>query len=355
MTKGKPEKPPSQGAKVAEMARAIAEKRGQNGDSPAPRKAKAAAHAPAPPAPAPAANEDLELVDWYNPPTLAEEEAEDDAAIEAPVVPSLPRQNEGPGRVIAVVSGKPGTGKSTIAANLASAIARDQRLTTAVVDLSLQFGDQALMFDCASTPSLVDVLANIDALTGEFLLDCMHRGPDLRILSAPPSPELADLVEASHLDIILSLLRVLFDVVVLDTSSHLSDITLEAMDSSDSLLVVTTPYLPAVKDTKLLLKTLSDLGVPARKLTTVLNRLEPGIKMGLDVLEANLKFPISLELPHVPVALIESVTDGVPLVLQKPSSDWGQRISALAGIATDPAGAAESRRPKRGFLGLSRG
>jgi hypothetical protein len=96
-----------------------------------------------------------------------------------------------------------------------------------------------------------------------------HRGPGLRILAAPPSPELADLVEAS--------------------------------------------------------------------------------------LEANLKFPISLELPHVPVALIESVTDGVPLVLQKPSSDWGQRISALAGIATDPTGAAESRRPKSGFLGLSRG
>jgi pilus assembly protein CpaE len=201
----------------------------------------------------------------------------------------------------------------------------------------------------------VDVLANIDALTEEFLLDCMHRGPDLRILSAPPSPELADLVDANHLEVILGLLRNLFDVVVLDTSSHLSDITLEAMDSSDNLLVVTTPYLPAVKDTKLLLKTLSDLGVPARKLTTVLNRLEPGIKMGLDVLEANLKFPITVELPHVPVALIESVTDGVPLVLQKAGSEWGQKISALADIAVDPSGATEGKRSRRGFLGLTRG
>jgi pilus assembly protein CpaE len=301
-------------------------------------------------------NADIDLVDWYNPPSLEEEAAEEVG--EPPTEPgetALPRRNEGPGRVVAVISGKAGTGKSTIAANLAAAAAK-QGLTTAVVDLNLQFGDQALMFNCGSTPSMVDVLANIDALTAEFLLDCMHRGPDLRVLSAPPSPELADLVEASHLQVILGILRVVFDIIVLDTTSHLSDITLEAMESADSLLVVTTPYLPSVKDTKLLLKTLSDLGVPARKLTAVLNRVEPGIKMGLDVLEANLKFPITLELPNVPVALTESVTDGIPLVLQKPGADWSQRIASLAATLASPAAAAgEARRPKRGFLGLSRG
>ncbi|MDP9325422.1 MAG: P-loop NTPase [Candidatus Dormibacteraeota bacterium] len=341
MSKKEQGSPP--GEKAEAMAKAIAERRAQAAPKGMPQ---------APEAPPATPNEDLDLVDWYNPPTLAEEEEEDEVAIEGPAVPSLPRRREGPGRVVAVLSGKPGTGKSTIAANLAAAVAKNHGLTTAVVDLSLQFGDQALMFDCASSPSMVDVLANIDALTGEFLLDCMHRGSDIRILSAPPSPELADLVDASHLQVILSLLRVLFDVIVLDTTSHLSDITLEAMDSSDVLLVVTTPYLPAVKDTKLLLKTLSDLGVPARKLTAVLNRLEPGIKMGLDVLEANLKFPITTELPHVPVALIESVTDGVPHVLQKPGSEWGQRISALAEIAANPTAVGDGRRPKRGFLGL---
>ena len=302
----------------------------------------------------PPANADLELVDWYNPPDLEPDGPADggpEIVIEPPPAPLLPRKGEGPGRVIAVVSGKPGTGKSTIAANLASAIARDQHLTTAVVDLSLQFGDQALMFDAPSSPSLVDVLVNIDALTPDFLLDCMHHGSDLRILSAPPSPELADLVDARHLQVILEHLRVMFDCIVLDCSSHLSDITLEAMDSADLLLVITTPYLPAVKDTKLLLKTLSDLGVPARKLTAILNRLEPGIKMGLDVLEANLKFPLTLELPHTPGALIESVTDGVPYVLQKPGSEWGQKITLLAGHMLRPAGAAE-RTQRRGFLGL---
>jgi pilus assembly protein CpaE len=302
----------------------------------------------------PPANGDLDAVDWYNPPTLDEEESEDEVAVDVRPDIVLPRHTEGPGRVVSVVSGKAGTGKSTIAANLAAAIAKNHGLTTGVVDLSLQFGDLALMFDCSSSPSLVDVLVNIDALTNDFVLDCMHEASGVRVLAAPPSPELADLVEPAHLQVILAALREIFDVVVVDTSSHLSDITLEAMDSADTIVIVATPYLPAVKDAKLLLKTLSDLGVPARKLTTVLNRMEPAIKMSLDVLEANLKFPISLELPHVPGALVESVTDGVPLVLQKPGSEWSQRIGTLAEmVATAPG--VEARRVRRGFLGLSRG
>jgi MinD-like ATPase involved in chromosome partitioning or flagellar assembly len=339
----------TRGSKAEAMAKAIATRRAQ-ADA-----ARAAAMQQQGRTGTEEADTDLDLVDWYNPPSLEEEAAEEVG--EPPQEPGeviLPRRNEGPGRVVAVISGKAGTGKSTIASNLAAAAAK-QGLTTAVIDLNLQFGDQALMFNCGSTPSLVDVLANIDALTPDFLLDCMHRGPDLRVLSAPPSPELADLVEASHLQVILGLLRVMFDVIVLDTTSHLSDITLEAMESADSLLVVTTPFLPSVKDTKLLLKTLSDLGVPARKLTALLNRVEPGIKMGLDVLEANLKFPVSLELPNVPVALTESVTDGIPLVLQKPGHEWSQRVAGLAAAIMRPAGVGEARRPRRGFLGLSRG
>ena len=270
----------------------------------------------------------------------------------------LPRKRRGPARVVSVISGKSGTGKSTVVSNLASAMARDHGLAVAVLDLDLQFGDQSLMFDAASTPSIVDVLVNADALTPDFVLDCMHQGAGVRIMGAPPSPELADLVTTDHIHDILAHLKVIFDVVFIDTESHLSDTTLEAVDSADTLIVITTPYLASVKNTKLLLKTMSDLGVPARKLTAVLNRMEPGLKMPLDVLEANLKFPISLELPHTPMALIESVTDGVPLALTKPTSEWGQRITALANLLVAEEKAEEKaeapKAAKRGIFGLAR-
>jgi pilus assembly protein CpaE len=227
-------------------------------------------------------------------------------------------------------------------------------LTTAVFDLALQFGDQALMFDAPPSPSMVDVLANIDALTPEFLVDCMHPGM-VRVLAAPPSPELADLVETDHVRLIMSQLRTLFDFIVLDTSSHLSDVTLEAIDTADAIVLVTTPHLASVKDSKLLLKTMSDLGVPATKLTAVLNRVEPAIRMGLEVLEANLKFPLAFEIPHTPQALMDAVTDGMPLTLSKPGSDFSKAVAAMTAQLVDPAGGEKAaKQQKRSFLGLTR-
>jgi pilus assembly protein CpaE len=277
-----------------------------------------------------------------------------EATFEAEGEALLPRQTRGRGRLLAVIAGKAGTGKSVLAANLAAAAARHLGLTTAIVDLALQFGDQALMFDAPSAPSLVDVLANVDALTPDFLLECMYTSRGVHVLAAPPSPELADLVQLEHLDRILEQLAVLFDLVVVDTSSHLGDVTLETIDRADALLLVVTPYLASVKDTKLLLKLLSDLSVPPRKLTTVLNRLEPGLKMSTEALEANIRFPISFELPHTPVALLEAATDGVPVVISRPSLEFSQRLVGIAAALAQPEEGEGRHGSRRGFLRLGR-
>jgi len=283
-----------------------------------------------------------------------DEAGEVEALIEPDQEPLLPRQTQGRGRVLAVLAGKAGTGKSVVAANLAAAAARHLGLTTAVLDLALQFGDQGLMFNAPPAPSLADVLANVDALTPEFLLECMYPSRGIWLLAAPPSPELADLVQVRHLDEILDQLRDLFDLVVVDASSQLSDVTLEAIDQADALLLLVTPYLASVKDTKLLLKALGDLGVPPRKISVALNRLEPGLRMPTEALEANIKYPITFELPHTPGALVDSATDGVPVVISRPSLEFSQRMVAIATALALPGDAEERQAPRRGFLRLGR-
>ena len=248
------------------------------------------------------------------------------------------------------MSGKAGVGKSTVASNLAAAFARDQ-YAAAVLDFSLQFGDQGLMFDAPPSPSIVDVLANRDVLTPDFVLDCMHRGPlEIRVLTAPPSPELAELVLPQHVRDLVELIQPIFDVIVLDTDSYLGDVTLEVVDVADKIVLVTSPHLASVKNTKLLLKTLGDLGVPASKLVAVLNRVEPGVRMSLEVLEANLRFPLSFELANVPGLLVDSVTDGIPLVMSKPAHEWSQRMDEIA--ASLLGGTQAEGRKKKSFLGM---
>ena len=289
--------------------------------------------------------------------TLANEESVNvpERVVESPSTPGIPRRRGTPGRVIGVFSGKGGVGKSALVANLAAAVARDFDLGVAVADLSLQFGDQALMFDKPQYPSIADVLANADALTDEFLLDCMHEAANgLRILGAPPAPELADLVQSAHVRDVIDRLRDLFDLVVLDTSSYLSDATLEALEASDTRIVLTTPHLSALKDTKLLLRSLAELKIPAQDISLVLNRVESGIKMNLDVFETNLRFALDAELPHVGTALAESAVDGVPLVLSHGSTDWSKRVAEIAARVGADEGGGDSRKRKKGFLGLRR-
>ena len=283
---------------------------------------------------------------------LDDEVSDAPAAFEAET-PPLPRKRSGPAKVITVLSGKGGSGKSTLVCNLAAAIARDQGLGTGIIDLALQFGDQALLFDAPTAPSMIDLLANVDALSADFLVDCMHDGSGVRVLASPPSPELADLVEVGHIRQVLDLMRQVFDVVVIDTSSYLSEATLEAIEEADHLVCITTPYLASVKDTKLLIKTLSDLGIPADKLTIVLNRLEPGLKLATEVVAANIRFPVVFELPHSPTPLLEAATDGVPVVVGNKSLGYAQRVSALAQALTNDGTAVQVEK-KRGLFGSSR-
>jgi pilus assembly protein CpaE len=280
--------------------------------------------------------------------------ATDDLAAASDV--SLPKRRlSGPGRVVTLVSGKDGAGKSTLAANLAVAAAQSLGLATAIVDLDLQFGDQGMMFRLTTYPCLDDVVASSDALTLPFLIECMHQSQGVYVLTGPATPDRGDLLDVRHVTNILALLRGAFDCVILDVASHLGEVTLEAIEQADQLLLVTGPQLGAIKDSKRLLKVLSDLQVPGHRLTVALNRVSP-VKMGRELVESNLRFPVSADLPASAERLLDAITDGVPLMASNPKSEYSRAVGELAsGLLSQHVQASEAsataRAPRR-RLGL---
>ena len=266
------------------------------------------------------------------------------------------RKRDRPASLVVVLGGKAGTGKSVVAANLATSLNQRLGMSTAVIDFCLQFGDQSLMFDARTLPSLVDVLANIDALSANFLFSCMQgQEGETRVLTAPPSPELADLVTPEHFGLILPHLRELFDFVVVDIDSYFTEVSLHALEAADSLVLVTTPHIASVKDTKLILKLLGDMGVDPKKLLMVLNRPEPGLKIGQDMVEANIRFPIHVDLPHTSDDLIYSVTEGKPLVRTKPDSEFAKRMGRLADLLVEATEHGTGEKRRKGLLRLGSG
>jgi MinD-like ATPase involved in chromosome partitioning or flagellar assembly/DNA-binding NarL/FixJ family response regulator len=270
------------------------------------------------------------------------DEAAPETEAEAPTPPPAPvRQIYG--ELLVLYGGKGGVGKSVLATNLACALAKETGAKVALVDLDLQFGDIGVLLNLPMTQSISDVVESIDVADADFISAVMSEGPaGISVLPAATSPELADLVTPEHVQKILGELRRMFDFVVIDTSSHLGDITLAALDMASQLILVTALSIPSVKNAKLALRLFETLSIPSSSITLVLNRCEAHTEFNKESIESHLKFPISIQLPHDPRTVVNSINRGLPFVVSNPEVEASQRVRQLVAslipdkIATEP-------------------
>jgi pilus assembly protein CpaE len=219
-----------------------------------------------------------------------------------------------------------------------------------LIDLDLQFGDIGVLLNLPQTQSITELVESIDQIDSEFVYDMMVAGPaHIRVLTTAPSPELADLVTPDHVQRILQEARKAFDFVVVDTSSHMGDITLAALDIATRVLLVTALSIPAVKNAKLALRLFETLSIPPEAITLVLNRCEAHTEFNKDSIESHLKFPIAVQLPHDPRTVVNSINRGNPFVIASPETEASQRIRQLVALLL-PEKADETPGPRRGLL-----
>ena len=278
-------------------------------------------------------------------------DSDDSVVVEAPaeVVP-LPQRHVY-GELLVLYGGKVGVGKSVLACNLACALAKETGAKVALVDLDLQFGDIGVLLNVPQTQSIADVVDSIDTADADFLNDIMPEGPaGIRVLPAATSPELADLVTPEHVQKIIGELRHMFDFVVVDTSSHLGDITLAALDLASRVILVTALSIPSVKNAKLALRLFETLSIPSSSITLVLNRCEAHTEFNKDSIESHLKFPVAIQLPHDPRTVVNSINRGVPFVVANPESEASQKIRQLvAQLLPEKIGSDMSSQKNRRF------
>jgi pilus assembly protein CpaE len=248
-----------------------------------------------------------------------------------PDAPASPRSSA-PAEVILVFSGKGGVGKSLIAANLAVALAEDARLRVALVDLDLQFGDVGVLFNLDHSRSITELVDGSSGIDAESLGEVLASGPSgVKVLLAPISPELADLVTAEHVRNIMAELRRMFDFVIVDSSSHLSEFNLEVIEAAQRVLVVTALTIPAIKDAKLTLKVLESLSVDAEKTLLVVNRVDGYADFNQESIEQSLRVPVAVQIPHDPRVIGDAITRGVPFVTAHSDSEVSRAIRDLVG------------------------
>jgi pilus assembly protein CpaE len=237
--------------------------------------------------------------------------------------------------------------------------ARQKPDRVVLVDLHLQFGQVATHLNLEVKQSLADVARDDAAMREPELLRTYASRHDsgLHVLAAPTSPELAELITASHVDRILTTLLESYDSVVIDAGSWLDERTMTAFEHAETVIFTVCPEIGALKALHSLLDYLSEAGSVAAKSTFVLNNQFGREILKLRDVESALGTKVALELPYDPFVYLKAVNEGVPVVLgaaRSPAADRLTRLSAIAfGTDTVALPAIEQKRPGR-FGGLIR-
>src|SRR5438045_2857923 len=177
------------------------------------------------------------------------------------------------GRIVTVFSPKGGTGKTVVATNLATALAKHEGRRTLLLDLDLQFGDAAIMLGLEPDKTIFDLVVAPGELDSEKLAGyTVKHASGLDVLPAPLRPEDAELVTEAKLGRLLEVARESYDVIVVDTSPFFHGPMLATLDRTDELLLLCGLDVPTLKNVRLSLQTLELLSFPKQRVRIVLNR-----------------------------------------------------------------------------------
>jgi pilus assembly protein CpaE len=231
--------------------------------------------------------------------------------------------------VIAFAHGKGGVGATTLAANVAAALAADGK-SVVLIDLNLQFGNAAMFFDLRPRTTIVDFAReDITRVTeDDFSAYLADHKSGVRILAAPPSPEEAELVSIAAVQQGIDLARGGRDVVVLDLASKLDEVTLSALDVTGMVCVVTAPHLAALRGASDTLAMLKRIGIADERILVALVR---STAKGIDDagVAKFLKRRPDVVVPYAERA--DAAADlGVPYVLAEPNDKAAVALKDLA-------------------------
>jgi pilus assembly protein CpaE len=237
------------------------------------------------------------------------------------------------GKVIAWYGAKGGVGTTTLAINSAIAMHREMEPPVVLVDAALQLGDHRVFLDLGSDKHSIVDACDGPVIDPENLASCLVRhtsGVDL--LLAPLRPESADRVslEHHHMQQIVETLRQSHDLVVVDLDKKFDDHTLDVIGLADVLVMVLTADLACLKNMRLLLGTLEQVGVRQDKVQLVLNRSNAHTGISVEAVERVLPQRITYQVVNDYRTAISSLNSGTPFMVNRPESPIAKGVVKLA-------------------------
>jgi pilus assembly protein CpaE len=266
------------------------------------------------------------------------------------------------GVVYTLYSSKGGLGTTSIAANLAHALAKghkDSRI--AIADLVVNDGDIRVFLNLKPAYDLGDLVKKLDRVDAELLFSLMTPYREgIWALPGPDNPELDDLLDGATVSAIIEQLRSHFAFTVLDCEHHMSERTLAAMDIADRILLITQLNVPALRSTQRSLAICRRLGYLNEKMCVVVNRYQSGEVLSLSEAADVLKCEVFWKLPNDYRTSAGALMKGIPVAEFDANSklawSYGQLAAKLAGVGEVARNGAHRAgvRSLRALLGMKK-
>ena len=254
------------------------------------------------------------------------------------------------GRIVAVVGAKGGVGASTVAHNVAWAIARDLALDAVVADLDLAFGTAGLDYNQDPPQGIADAVFSPDRIDTAFVDRLLSKCTDhLSLLAAPATLERVYDFGAEAFDSIFDALRATVPCIVLDVPHLWTGWTQRTLVGADDILIVAAPDLANLRNAKNLIDFLRAARANDRRPFYCLNQVgvpkRPEIKPA-DFAKALEDEPVAV-IPFEPQVFGTAANNGQMIAEVSANHRTAEIFRQLAQLLT---GRAEAKKAKRGLL-----
>jgi pilus assembly protein CpaE len=183
---------------------------------------------------------------------------------------AAPRANRG--RIILFAHAKGGVGTTSLAVNMAVLLAERCARPIGLLDLDVEFGDSAVYLNVQPAHTLADLSVPGGTPMDEELFEgFVTESGSVRLVVGADRPERAELVTLPAIQLAIDRLSAVCQYVLIDAPASLSERTLTALDTSDTIFLVTSGSMPSLKATRRCLDLFDKLGVSTARLRLILN------------------------------------------------------------------------------------
>ena len=224
------------------------------------------------------------------------------------------------------------SGKTTLIANLAMALARKTREPVGIIDADLQFGDMAVFFNLAPQTTIVEAVRDTKFLSPASLSSYyMPVAPNVSVLCGTKTPNMIDKVSIHRLENLIAMSRSLFRYILIDVPAGFNPTSIAAAEASTTTFVVSMingAY--EIDHMKRALEIFRDWEDMETRVKIIFTRVEPCDSRAKMELSQKLGYPVTEIIPNEYTIVSDAADKGKMATDIRPDSPLSRQVERLA-------------------------